>query len=103
MTMEQIAIKKLKVLHDRNGRILAAIHDEAAPGMPVLGIVPARGQVLTALEVPAAHQARTMGQLFSRLQVRSGRVIVNDQPLQQRSSKIAKSGGKSKSRGRKKR
>jgi hypothetical protein len=98
--MEQIAIKKLQVLHDRNGRILAAIHDEAVPGMPVLGIVPARGQVLTALEVPAAHQARTMGQLFSRLQVRAGRLLLDDLPVKRGQ---AKSRTKSKSQGRKKR
>jgi hypothetical protein len=39
-----------------------------------------------------------MGQLFSRLQLRAGRVIVNDRPVGRRSKKAAKSGGKSKSR-----
>jgi hypothetical protein len=101
--MENIAIKKLRVLHDRTGRILAAVHDtEPAPGMPSVGIVPARGQTLVAIEVPAAHQGLMMGQLFSRLQVRSGRVIVNDHPMGRRSSKAAKPATKSKSRGRKK-
>jgi hypothetical protein len=41
--MEQLAIKKLQILHDR-GRILAAVHDgPLTAGMPAVGIVPARG------------------------------------------------------------
>jgi len=101
--MEQIAIKKLQVLHDRTGRILATVHDiPSAPGMPTLGIAPTRGQNLVMLDVPAAHQGLTMGQLFSRLQVRAGRVIVNDRPSRRGSSKAAKPAAKSKPRRRKK-
>ena len=97
--MEQTAIKKLQTLHDRTGRILAAVHDgPLTAGMPTVGIVPARGQTLVAIEVPAAHQGLPMGQLFSRLQLRVGRVMVNDRPVGRRSKKAAKSGGKSKSR-----
>jgi hypothetical protein len=96
--MEQIAIKKLQILHNRTGRVLAAVHyGPLTAGMPTVGIVPARGQNLVAIEVPAAHQGLSMGQLFSRLQLRVGRVIVNDRPVGRRSPKAAKSGGKSKS------
>jgi hypothetical protein len=101
--MEQIAIKKLQIMHDRTGHILAAVHDgPLTAGMPAVGIVPARGQTLVAIEVPAAHQGLSMGQLFSRLQLRAGRVIVNDRPIGRRSKKAAKSVGKSKLRRRKK-
>jgi hypothetical protein len=99
----ELAIKKLQILHDRTGRILAAMHDgPLTAGMPTVGIVPARGQNLVAIEVPAAHQGLSMGQLFSRLQLRAGRVIVNDRPVGRRSPKAAKSGDKSKSHSRKK-
>jgi hypothetical protein len=101
--MEQIAIKQLQIMHDRTGHILAAVHDgPLTAGMPAVGIVPARGQTLVAIEVPAAHQGLSMGQLLSRLQLRAGRVIVNDRPIGCRSKKAAKSGGKSKLRRRKK-
>jgi hypothetical protein len=101
--MEPIRITKLKVLHDRAGRILAAVHDDAPPaGGPTIGIRPARGQTLVAVEVPVAQQHLTMGQLFSRLQLRSGRMLVNEHPVAAKSRSKRKSSSKRKSRGRKK-
>jgi hypothetical protein len=96
--MANVVIKKLQVLHDRSGRILAAVHDASAPGAPVIGLVARPGQTLVAVEVPTAHQELPMGHLFSRLQMRSGRVVVNDKPA---GKARAKSRGKPKSRGRK--
>jgi hypothetical protein len=101
--MEQIEIKKLQVLHDRAGRILATVNDgPVTPGMPTVGIAPKRGQTLIAFDVPVSHQHLSMGQLFSRLKVRAGHVIVSDHPAGRGSSRAAKSRDKSKSRGRKK-
>ena len=78
--MEQLAIKKLQILHDR-GRILAAVHDgPLTAGMPwAVGIVPARGQTLVAIEVPAAHpRAFDGGNCFPGFNYARGRVMVND-------------------------
>ena len=101
--MEPIRITKLKVLHDRAGRILAAVHDGApAAGGPTIGIRPGRGQTLVAVEVPVAQQHLTMGQLFSRLHLRSGKILVHDDPVAAKSRSKRKPSSKGKSRGRKK-
>jgi hypothetical protein len=72
----------LKILHDADGRILAAVSDASgvAEG-PQLAIRPAAGQRLAHVEVPVTHSSLSMGQLFKCLRFHEGQVIVGDPPV----------------------
>lgn len=76
-----MTITQLKILHDADGRILAAVSDVSggAEG-PQLAIRPASGQRLARVEVPVTHSGLSMGQLFRCLRIREGQVIVGDPP-----------------------
>jgi hypothetical protein len=63
--MEQIAIKKLQILHDRTGRILAAVHDgPLTVGMPTVGTVPRVVRISSRSKCPRLIKGFRWGSCF---------------------------------------
>jgi hypothetical protein len=69
-------------VHDRAGRILAAIDEQPqGPHALTVGIAPRAGQHLLDFVVPSEHRHLPLNQLFARLRVARGKVVLGAEPL----------------------